>query len=299
MAFAYDASGKPLSLNYNGTRYIYATNIQGDVIAILNADGTAIVTYTYDAWGNPLSISGTMANTLGLDNPLRYRGYVWDQEIGLYYLQSRYYDPQLGRFINADGLVATGQGFIGNNMFSYCLNNPVSRIDDTGERSINLQEGIFSSEARCDGTSVGSVVLGLAVSVIITAARSNRTDAAALARVVANKQVKDEAKAESIAIAATTTTRKQMFFPANPLDFNPSGLIMKIYSPQGYGVNGGIIKWEIPGTKIAIFEWNEDRKNVSHYHAMNELWHNAHLDPTHYHAGDPVPEPWNTTFFGR
>ena len=64
-------------------------------------------------------------------------------------------------------------------------------------------------------------------------------------------------------------------------------------------MNGGIIKWEIPGTKIAIFEWNEDRKNVSHYHAMNELWHNAHLDPTHYHAGDPVPEPWNTTFFGR
>ena len=132
MAFAYDAAGKPLSLNYNGTRYIYATNIQGDVIAILNASGTAVVTYTYDAWGTPLSIGGTMADTLGQDNPLRYRGYVWDNETNLYYLQSRYYDPKVGRFINADAFVSTGQGLIGNNMFAYCGNNPVYRSDDTG-----------------------------------------------------------------------------------------------------------------------------------------------------------------------
>ena len=150
MAFAYDASGKPLSLNYNGTRYIYATNIQGDVIAILNADGTAIVTYTYDAWGNPLSVGGTHAATLGADNPLRYRGYVWDQEIGLYYLQSRYYDPQLGRFINADTYTSTGQGFVGNNMFVYCLNNPIRYIDSSGDLPIN---GIINSQFMAYGGS--------------------------------------------------------------------------------------------------------------------------------------------------
>ena len=73
-----------------------------------------------------------MAVTLGKYNPLRYRGYVYDTETGFYYLQSRYYDPELGRFLNADALVSTGQGLLGNNMFSYCPNNPVCSIDATG-----------------------------------------------------------------------------------------------------------------------------------------------------------------------
>ena len=91
-----------------------------------------MVEYTYDAWGNILSITGSMASTLGRQNPLRYRGYVYDQETGLYYLQSRYYDPEIGRFINADALVSTGQGLLGNNMFVYCNNNPISHKDATG-----------------------------------------------------------------------------------------------------------------------------------------------------------------------
>jgi RHS repeat-associated protein len=77
-----------------------------------------------------------MASTLGLYNPLRYRGYVYDTELGLYYLQSRYYNPTWGRFINADALVSTGQGILGNNMFAYCRNNPVSRKDAAGTDDI-------------------------------------------------------------------------------------------------------------------------------------------------------------------
>lgn len=73
-----------------------------------------------------------MANTLGTHNPLRYRGYVYDNETGLYYLQSRYYNPALGRFINGDALVSTGQGILGYNLFAYCGNNPISRIDPNG-----------------------------------------------------------------------------------------------------------------------------------------------------------------------
>ena len=94
MNFAYDASGTPMAVTYGGATYYYATNIQGDVVAILNASGTAVVTYTYDAWGNILTTTGTLASTLGTHNPLRYRGYVYDPETGLYYLQSRYYDPR-------------------------------------------------------------------------------------------------------------------------------------------------------------------------------------------------------------
>ena len=88
-----------------------------------------------------------MASSLGYYNPLRYRGYVYDNESGLYYLQSRYYNPVWGRFINADGLVSTGQGLLGNNMFAYCLNQPVIMVDITGEKAIcvtdyNLNYGL-------------------------------------------------------------------------------------------------------------------------------------------------------------
>jgi len=84
--------------------------------------------YTYDPYGKVLTATGTFAAT----NPLRYRGYVYDTETGFYYLQSRYYDPAICRFLNADAFASTGQGIIGNNMFAYCLNNPVTFEDDTG-----------------------------------------------------------------------------------------------------------------------------------------------------------------------
>ena len=77
-----------------------------------------------------------MAATLGTTNPLRYRGYVYDTEYELYYLQSRYYDPEIGRFLNADAFASTGQGFVGNNMFAYCGNNPVLYLDSNGKRFI-------------------------------------------------------------------------------------------------------------------------------------------------------------------
>ena len=131
--FTYDASGVPLTVTHNGTTYYYATNLQWDITAILDANGTTVVAYTYDAWGNPLSTTGTMAATLGAVNPLRYRGYVYDAETELYYLQSRYYNPEIGRFINADGYTSTGDGLSGNNMFAYCGNNPVNRIDPSGQ----------------------------------------------------------------------------------------------------------------------------------------------------------------------
>ena len=127
--FSYDANGVPLTMTYNGTVYYYITNLQGDVISLELADGGSGAQYAYDAWGNILAMSGTLAEL----NPLRYRGYVYDQETGFYYLNSRYYDPAVGRFISADDYPTTGQGLIGNNMFAYCGNNPVSRQDDGGE----------------------------------------------------------------------------------------------------------------------------------------------------------------------
>ena len=133
MNFTYGADGSPLAINYNGSTYYYVVNLQGDVVAILDSSGAQVVGYTYDAWGRLLSTTGSKAPSLGWHNPLLYRGYVYDRETGLYYLQSRYYNPTIGRFINADGHVATGQGLTGNNMFAYCGNNPTTRADHSGE----------------------------------------------------------------------------------------------------------------------------------------------------------------------
>jgi len=135
LTFTYDASGIPLTITHGSNKYYYATNLQGDVVAILDAAGSAVAGYTYDAWGN-CTVTGV--SSIAELNPLRYRGYVYDTETELYYLQSRYYDPEVGRFINADGLVATSQGFAGNNIFAYCGNNPVNRKDPTGQSWIAM-----------------------------------------------------------------------------------------------------------------------------------------------------------------
>ena len=115
------------------TTYYYTYNLQGDIIGILDSSGNAVVNYTYTAWGEIDSVSGSLAETVGKKNPLRYRGYYYDSETGFYYLQSRYYDPITQRFLNADGYVSTGQGILGNNMFAYCGNNPVIYSDPGGD----------------------------------------------------------------------------------------------------------------------------------------------------------------------
>ena len=132
--FTYDAAGIPLTVQYNGIVYYYVTNLQGDVVAILDGSGHAVVEYLYNAWGVPILTTFDSSSTdLYTVNPLYYRGYIYDTETYLYYLQSRYYDPAIGRFISADNYPSTGQGLTGNNMFAYCGNNPVSRNDEGGE----------------------------------------------------------------------------------------------------------------------------------------------------------------------
>ena len=134
--YYYDVYGSPVAFRVkNGstnTDYYYYKNVQGDITAIVDSAGQKVVEYTYDAWGKVLSTTGSLASTIGQSNPYRYRGYWYDSETGLYYLQSRYYDPQTGRFINADGFVSTGQGVLSCNMFAYCENNPVCRVDAQG-----------------------------------------------------------------------------------------------------------------------------------------------------------------------
>ena len=103
-----------------------------DYCKLIDKNKNAVVEYTYDSWGKPVAVTGTLATTLGANQPFRYRGYVYDTETGWYYLQSRYYNPETCRFISSDVYLSTGQWVIGHNSYAYCLNNPVNMFDGEG-----------------------------------------------------------------------------------------------------------------------------------------------------------------------
>lgn len=146
LIYIYDASGQPIGINYlkcvgntvTKEAYLLGTNIQGDITCIYDTAGNRVVTYTYDAWGKILSVTGTAANTIGRYNPLRYRGYYYDNETGFYYLNSRYYDPAVGRFLNVDSDLYNN--ILGYNLYIYCNNNPVYYVDPYGNDASSAAE---------------------------------------------------------------------------------------------------------------------------------------------------------------
>ena len=172
LRYFYDAAGRPAMLQVisgsgGSSVYYYGTNTQGDVIAMYDADGNLCVSYLYDAWGNLLSAktytnAGATARSL---NSLLYRGYYFDSESGFYYLQSRYYDPQVRRFINADSVMAGVGGSVqGYNLFAYCFNNSVNMSDSSGhwpqwikDAASCVNNNIIQSVANFFSTSTNTI----------------------------------------------------------------------------------------------------------------------------------------------
>ena len=142
--FQYDTNGSPLGFVLNGIQYFYITNQMGDILAITDTEGSIVGNYEYDAWGKVLTADTDIAK----QNPIRYRGYYYDNETGYYYLQSRYYDSNICRFINADIFeIAKRNNSTSTilNMFSYCFNHPVYSIDLTGYWSSDVHFGYNSN----------------------------------------------------------------------------------------------------------------------------------------------------------
>ena len=134
--YQYDSAASLVAMIIGGTRYNYVRNAQNDIIGLIDSTGKRVVSYKYDSWGKVVSITGTLAATVGQKNPFRYRGYYFDAESGMYYLQSRYYDPEIRRFISADDfgiLSANSVGLKQKNLYAYCENNPVVRLDNGGQ----------------------------------------------------------------------------------------------------------------------------------------------------------------------
>ena len=164
LLFSYDGNGNAASVRFNGTDYYYLYNGQGDVVKLIDGNGATQVEYTYDTWG-ACTTTGAMAGTLGLKNPFRYRGYVYDSDTGLYYLESRYYDPETGRFLSADNtdvLSDSPMSSTNKNLYSYCDNNPIVRADNGGE----LWNLIIGAAVGAVAGFVGQVVGDIVTSVI-------------------------------------------------------------------------------------------------------------------------------------
>jgi len=147
ICYTYDNSNNLVSMNLNGVEYYYVRNGQGDIIGLIDSTGAQVVSYTYDTWGKLVSITGSLASTVGVKNPYRYRGYRYDTETGYYYCQSRYYNPEWGRWLNADNVKVMKEItessikgsdenkddlLIMNNFCAYCTNNPINNDDNSG-----------------------------------------------------------------------------------------------------------------------------------------------------------------------
>ena len=136
LEFIYDNAGVA-GVKYGGKQYLYRKDAQGNIVAILTDSGAVEAKYVYDAWGNNIALNANGAEItsgIGVLNPFRYRGYYYDTETELYYLQTRYYDPELGRFISQDSLeYADHETINGLNLYAYCGDNPVMNVDPTGK----------------------------------------------------------------------------------------------------------------------------------------------------------------------
>ena len=186
LVFLYDESGSPIGMQYRtnsmaeGTfyTYLFEKNLQGDIIAVYNTSGTKLISYYYDAWGNfnktTHNISGT--NVGAQYNPFTYRGYYYDSELAFYYLQSRYYDPEYGRFISPDSILNANGDVLGYNLYLYCSNNPVMFTDLNGRGWNEFWQGVgdffsnigdaFVTSIEFEigiGTGMGAEVEGVAI----------------------------------------------------------------------------------------------------------------------------------------
>lgn len=156
----------------NGNNNITSeTNGQGDIIGLLDSSNTEVVAYRYDSWGKLLNISGSLASTVGAKNPFHYRSYYYDTETGLYYLQSRYYNPEINRFISKDDAsYHESETEVNGNLYAYANDNPVMNVDPSGYSMVREDSLAYGIDSL-----ISLFSFGMSVKIFIMALRSHPT----------------------------------------------------------------------------------------------------------------------------
>ena len=253
--FHYSSSGELIGYTYKTaeaeTECILVKNQQGDVERVISTDGTILASYTYDAWGNVLTSEGTLAAT----NPIRYRGYYFDTETSLYYLQSRYYDPAVGRFVNEDSLLNGKAGTIGFNLFSYCGNNPLKHVDPSGyffsdilsfldtvlAEAQNTVSSLTPAYAGCAGVALADGPLPFAD--ILAFAGVMALTVGVLAYSV-DHACQSSSKAEEKAATASTPIYIYRYRGTNPGNLVPTRMDEKLNSGLSFGLTPQPNSWQ-------------------------------------------------------
>ena len=284
LTFTYDPDGIALGVHLNDTDYYYLYNAQGDVIALYDSTGTIVTEYVYDSWGKLLSTTGSAASTIGTLNPIRYRGYFYDTDLGFYLLETRYYDPETGRFINADGVV-DNKGVETTNLYSYCANDPINNKDEDGKGVVGalisgaINAGLSALTAKSQGQSRKTVAkkaaVGFAIGFVtgfVTGGLSSISRAYKLGKLVRGLTVAGRAAASGIGAglqhnlnrridkkAQRATTNKKAKVSKNIGASNSTGVISnQTTSSRYYGKMKSIktseetIRWNMEDTKSAL-----------------------------------------------
>ena len=284
--FFYDAQNKPAVVVYNGTPYCYVKNLQGDIVAILDSNKNAVVSYVYDAWGRPINYSGIMASTLGKINPFRYRGYVYDEETGLYYLRKRYYSPTRSRFINEDEYSSTAQGMFSSNMYAYCENKPISRVDGDGKFFFTvLGAAIGAVTGAVDAWLTGGDIAEGAIAGAVSGAISGAGVDIGVAMIAASGGTATGAAFAVAAgagalgnVAATAITADEN---TDAMDYVASGLVGGLCNMVSFGlapINGELVKvgtwgrYLLDSFKVNIEGWVENVGYGFLVSVWNTLW---------------------------
>ena len=185
-------------------------------------------------------------------NPIRYRGYYYDTESGLYYLKSRYYDPATCRFINADGYISTGQGLLSTNMFAYCENNPVNKFDPTGN---------FALTATLGGIAlwkIGGLIIGAVTALVIAdtvAKNSPSLPSISLPKIESKSESDSDTKDLAPAIPKDSTKKETVIYRyggTNPGNLTPSQRDVDLFPITGRGLSFSIIPK--PGAAMTTIE---------------------------------------------
>ena len=260
-----------MNLKYNNEVYYYIKNGQNDIIGILDNNYNKIVEYIYDSWGNILEIKDNSINNIGIINPFRYRSYYYDNETKLYYLNSRYYNPLWGRFINCDGIIGANEDILSYNLYAYCSNNPVNMIDLDGKI----------------GFLLGCLIIFTAATFTTGALVSVAKQTAKTGKVNPKKVVKDAAKGFTVEVGVGTGYSNSKSVGVN--DFNAKASAGG-YQDFNVGISNGKAYTSTSaqiGTSIELSNLVKGNLNISYEHVQHPVTY------SNFMHNSPVTMPWD------